>query len=95
MRAIEYEYQARPALAVGCLIFAVIGCPVGLWFSRADYLSTFVVCFLPSMILYYSATFAGGGLARDGKVPMTVGVWAADALLGLVAVVLAWRLIKR
>jgi lipopolysaccharide export system permease protein len=95
MRSMEYEYQARPALAVGCLIFAVIGCPVGLWFSRSDYLSTFVVCFLPSMILYYSATFAGGGLARDGKVPMAVGVWAADVLLGLVAVVLAWRLIKR
>lgn len=95
LRSMEYEYQARPALAVGCLIFAVIGCPVGLWFSRSDYLSTFVVCFLPSMILYYSATFAGGGLARDGKVPMLVGVWAADALLGLVAVGLAWRLIKR
>lgn len=95
LRSMEYEYQARPALAVGCLIFAVIGCPVGLWFSRSDYLSAFVVCFLPSMILYYSATFAGGGLARDGKVPMAVGVWAADVLLGLVAVVLAWRLIKR
>lgn len=95
LRSMEYEYQARPALAVGCLIFAVIGCPVGLWFSRSDYLSAFVVCFLPSMILYYSATFAGGGLARDGKVPMAVGVWAADVLLGLVALVLAWRLIKR
>ena len=94
-RSVEYEYQARPALAVGCLIFAVIGCPVGLWFSRSDYLSAFVVCFLPSMTLYYSATFAGGGLARDGKVPMVVGVWAADALLALVAVVLAWRLVKR
>ena len=95
LRSVEYEHMARPALAVGCLIFAVIGCPVGLWFSRSDYLSTFVVCFLPSMMLYYSATFAGGGLARDGKVPMAVGVWLADALLGVVAVVLAWRLVKR
>ncbi len=95
LRSVEYEYQARPALAVGCLIFAVIGCPVGLWFSRSDYLSTFVVCWLPSMLLYYSVTFAGGGLARDGKVPLGVGVWLADALLGLVAAGLAWRLIKR
>lgn len=95
LRGLEYEYQARPALAAGCLIFAVIGCPVGLWFNRSDYLSTFVVCFLPSMLLYYSVTFAGGGLARDGKLPMPVGVWAADALLGLLAVGLMWRLVKR
>ena len=95
LRSLEYERQGRPALAVGCLIFAVIGCPVGLWFNRSDYLSTFVVCFLPSMLLYYSVTFAGGGLARDGKVPMAAGVWAADAVLGLLAAGLAWRLIKR
>jgi lipopolysaccharide export system permease protein len=94
-RNLSYEQQARPALAVGCLIFAVIGCPVGLWFNRSDYLSTFVVCFLPSMLLYYSLTIAGGNLARDGKLPLLLGVWAANAVLGGLAALLAWRLIKR
>jgi lipopolysaccharide export system permease protein len=94
-RNVEYEYHLRPALAVGCLFFAVIGCPIGMWANRADYLSTFVTCFLPTVFVYYPVLFAGGGLARDGRVPMAVGVWAADVVIGLAAVALTFRLIRR
>lgn len=95
LRSVYYEYHSRPALALGCLIFAVVGCPVGLWFSRSDYLSITVVCFLPMIAIYYPILLAGGGVARDGKVPMLVGVWAANVICGLLALVLINRLIKR
>lgn len=95
IRAVEYEIQLRPALAVGCLCFALIGCPVGIWFNRSDYLSTFVICFIPALAVYYPLLFSGGGLAKDGKIPMAVGVWAADVVIGLAAFVLTWRLIRR
>ena len=42
----------RPALAFGCMVFALIWCPVGMMANRADYLSTFVVCFLPTVFVY-------------------------------------------
>ena len=38
---------------------------------------------------------SGGGLARDGKVPVPVGVWAANAVAAVAAVLLMWRLIRR
>jgi lipopolysaccharide export system permease protein len=95
IRIVEFEKWMRPSLAFGCLCFAMIGCPVGLWANRADYLSTFVTCFLPSVFAYYPLVLAGGGLAKDGKVPMVVGVWAANIVAGLFAVLLSWRLIRR
>jgi lipopolysaccharide export system permease protein len=95
MRNLENEYYMRPALAVGCLVFAVIGCPVGIRANRADYLSTFVVCFLPAMAVYYPILLAGSNLGRDGKVPLHIGVFAADALGALLSVVLTWKLIRR
>ncbi len=95
IRNVEYEYYSRPALAFGCLCFAVIGCPVGIWANRADYLSTFVTCFLPTVVVYYPLLLSGGGLARDGKIPMLVGVWGANVVVGLAAVLLTFRLIKR
>jgi lipopolysaccharide export system permease protein len=95
VRSVRYEYHIRPALAVGCLCFAVIGCPIGIWANRADYLSTFVTCFLPTVFVYYPLLLAGGGLARDGKAPMAAGVWAANVVVGVAAVVLTFRLIKR
>jgi lipopolysaccharide export system permease protein len=87
-------YQ-RPALAFGCLLFALLGCPVGIWANRADYLSTFVICFLPALFVYYPLQFAGGGLSRDGKVPLWLGYWLANIAIGTIAIVLNARLLRR
>lgn len=95
IRNVENEYYMRPALSLGCLVFAVIGCPVGMWANRADYLSSFVTCFLPTVFAYYPLLLAGSNMGRDGKVPLPIGVFFADALMGLAAVILARRLIKR
>lgn len=94
-RIMRYEYHIRPAVAFGCLFFALLGCPVGLWANRADYLSIFVVCFLPALFVYYPVLFMAGGYARDGKIPMAAGVWAANAVLAIASIILSWRLIKR
>jgi lipopolysaccharide export system permease protein len=90
----EVEIQLRPALALGCLCFVLIGCPVGIWASRSDYLSVFMICFLPTMFLYYPLLLAGLNLAKNGKVPAW-SAWAADAVGMLVALVLIRRLMKR
>lgn len=94
-RTMRYEYYLRPAIAFGCLLFATLGCPVGLWANRADYLSIFVICFLPALLVYYPILFMVGGYARDGKIPMAAGVWAANGVLALATVILSWRLIRR
>ena len=94
LRALETEMQMRPALAFGCLCFVLIGCPVGIRLSRADYLSAFVSCFLQVVCLYYPLVLCGGNLAREGTLPVVPAVWAADAVLVLAAAVLTWRLMR-
>ena len=95
VRNVAFEYYNRPALAFQCFCFALIGCPVGLWANRSDYLSTFILCFLPTVIVYYPLMFAGGILAKDGKLPMLPGVWFANLVIIIAIVILTWRLIKR
>jgi lipopolysaccharide export system permease protein len=89
------EFHMRPALALSSLIFALVGVPVGLYFHRGDYLSSFITCFLPTVAVFYPILLAGSNMGRDGKVPMPVGVFAADVVVGLLGLLLAWRLIKR
>src|SRR5262249_40899588 len=36
--SLDAELYMRPALAFGCLCFVLVGCPVGIWFGRSDYL---------------------------------------------------------
>jgi len=94
-RNIELEIQMRPAISCGCLCFVLVGCPVGIWASRADFLSTFVKCFLPIVFIYYPLLLAGSNLARDGKVPAFVAVWAANGVLFMGGLYLMWRLVRR
>ena len=95
LRNVEAESFLRPALACGCLLFALVGCPVGIWANRADYLSTFVICFLPAVFVYYPLLLAGGGLGRDGKLPLALGCWLANIVLAVIAVLLNARLLRR
>ena len=92
---VRAEYYMRPALAFGCFVFALIGCPVGIWATRADYLSTFVICFLPTVLIYYPLLFAGSNLGKDGKLPLALGCWLADLTMGAIGLLLIWRLLRR
>jgi lipopolysaccharide export system permease protein len=85
----------RPALACGCLVFALIGCPVGIWANRADYLSTFVMCFLPTVVLYYPLLLAGSNMGKDGRIPLGLGWWLANIVVGGAGLALTWRLLRR
>lgn len=92
--SIDVELQRRPALALGCLCFVLIGCPVGIWFSRSDYLSAFVTCFLPIVFIYYPLVLCGENMARTGKLDLILSIWFANGFLGIIACGLYWRLMK-
>jgi lipopolysaccharide export system permease protein len=94
LRQIDTEMHMRPALALGCLCFVLVGCPVGIWASRSDYLSVFIICFLPAVFAYYPLLLAGINLAKDGKVT-PAAAWVANAILAVVALVLIRKLMKR
>jgi hypothetical protein len=92
--ALDAEKQMRPALAFGCLCFVMVGCPVGIWFSRSDYLSAFITCFLPIVFLYYPLMLCGTNLAKDGKLDPLPAIWFADAVLVVISLFLFQRLLK-
>lgn len=95
IRNLRAEIHARPALAVSCLVFALVGCPVGIWANRADYLSTFLICFIPTLLVYYPLYLAGSDMGKNGRIPLAVGCWLADAVMGGLAILLTWRLLRR
>jgi lipopolysaccharide export system permease protein len=94
IRSLETEIQMRPALCCGCLCFVLVGCPVGIWFSRSDYLSAFISCFLPIIFIYYPLLLCGTNLAKQGRVPASIAMWAADAIIALIALVCFRQLLK-
>ncbi len=94
LRLIDVEKLMRPALSLGCLCFILVGCPVGIWFSRGDYLSAFITCFLPIVVSYYPLMLCGTNLAKEGRFNQALLVFAADLLVGLFGIALFRRLLK-
>lgn len=92
--SIRAERHMRPALALGCLCFALVGCPVGIWFSKSDYLSAFITCFLPIVIIYYPTMFCMFNMARADKIAPWLGVYNADLALLIVGGILFHRLAR-
>jgi lipopolysaccharide export system permease protein len=92
--ALTTELHMRPALACGCFFFVLVGCPVGIWFSKSDYLSAFITCFLPIVFLYYPIQLCSTNLAKDGKAPAAVALWMANGAMGLIAVGLFRKLMR-
>jgi lipopolysaccharide export system permease protein len=94
LNGINAELQMRPALSGGCLFFVVIGCPIGIWFGRSDYLSAFIICFLPIVFVYYPLQLCCTNLAKDGKLDPILALWIANAVIGLWALLLFRKLLK-
>ena len=58
---LNVELLMRPALSLGCFCFILVGCPVGIWLSKSDFLSSFITCFLPVAVSYYPLMLCGTG----------------------------------
>lgn len=94
-RALRAESNMRPVLALGGIFFAIVAFPVGVWFHRADYLSTFVSCFLPIAFAYYPMVLAGTNLAKEGRLPAVISVWIADVATLIVGSIMLRRLFRQ
>jgi lipopolysaccharide export system permease protein len=94
IHGVDTEMHMRPALAFGCLFFALIGCPVGMWFGRSDYLSSFMSCFLPIVLIYYPLLLCGTNLARDGRLMVPLALWMPNAVLFLATPFLFRQLLR-
>jgi lipopolysaccharide export system permease protein len=93
IQAIDVDKQMRPAVALGCLCFVLVGAPVGIWFSKSDYLSAFITCFLPIIVVYYPLLLSSINAAKGLKLTPLV-VWSANGVVLVIALVLFRRLAR-
>ena len=74
----ETEKQLRIAQAFGSLFFVLLGAPVGILFAKRDFLSAFISCFLPIIILYYPLMLLGVNLGKEGILNPIVALWVRE-----------------
>jgi lipopolysaccharide export system permease protein len=94
LASIDLELYMRPAVAAGCLCFVLVGCPVGIWFSKRDYLSAFITCFLPIVVLYYPLLLCGINLTRNCQGQPLANLWGCNVAMIAISLGLLRRLVR-
>jgi lipopolysaccharide export system permease protein len=84
------EPWRRWAGGFSCLCFVLVGAPLGMIAKTADYWTTFGMCFLPILLLYYPLFIFGLDQAKDGALP-PYAVWLGNAVLVGVGFLLVLR----
>ncbi|HZU34268.1 MAG TPA: LptF/LptG family permease [Gemmataceae bacterium] len=92
LHVLDAELWMRGALSFGCLCFVLVGCPVGVWFSKSDYLSAFITCFLPVVFTYYPLLLCCSNYAKSGVLPAIM--CAPNALMVFAGLVLFKQLLR-
>jgi LPS export ABC transporter permease LptG/LPS export ABC transporter permease LptF len=82
--AARADFHRRLALPAACVLFALASLPLGLLARRSGRPVGFVAAVLVA-IAYYFVFLAGDRLAREGKLLPVLGVWLANAVLLLPA----------
>jgi lipopolysaccharide export system permease protein len=82
------EPHRRWSAGFSCLCFVLVGAPMGIWFRNRDFLSSFFLCFLPILIVYYPLLMFTVGAAKNGSVPPSLSWLGNLCLLAWGAVVL-------
>jgi lipopolysaccharide export system permease protein len=79
-----YRLRAEPhrrwSAGFSCLCFAFVGAPMAIRLRNRDMLTSFFLCFLPILIVYYPLLVFGVDGAKEGRLPPW-SVWTGNVLL--------------
>ena len=86
-REARVEFQRRLAFPVACLCFGFVAVPLAARPRRGGRAAGFLIA-IGLVALYYLLLVIGAGFARQGVLSPSLGIWAPNAVLALLALVL-------
>jgi len=88
------EIHNRYAMACSCFFFVLLGTPFSMRYGKSQYLTSFLLCFLPIVCGYYPLLLGITTQAKKGTIPPEFAMWTANILLALAAWVVIRKVIR-
>jgi len=84
------EYHRKFAIPFACVVFGLLGLPLGIQPGRAVKSRGFTVS-VAVIFAYYMLLSVGQALAEQGRVPAALGLWLPNVVLGVVGLIVFRR----
>ena len=90
-REASVEWHTRLAFPVACIVFALVAVPLGAQPRRGGRAAGSLLAVV-LIAAYYLLLIMGAGLAREGRIPPAAGIWMANGVLAVLALILLPRM---
>jgi len=84
------EFHRKFAIPFACVVFGLVGVPLGIGQARAVKSRGFAVS-LCVIFIYYILLSTGQGFAEQGRIPAWIGLWLPNFVFGLLGIFLVRR----
>lgn len=91
--SITIHKRLSPSLS--CLVFVLIGIPLGIMTRCGNILISIGISFLLVLILYYPLVMTGWVLADDLILPVIPALWGANIIVGIVGIIFFQRVFRK
>ena len=88
------EVHSRFSLACSCFFFALLGGPFAVLKAKAQFLTSFLYCFVPIVTGYYPLVLSLMVQAKKGHLDPSWSMWVGNAVLALTACVVLRRVLR-
>jgi lipopolysaccharide export system permease protein len=75
------ELHSRFALSFSCFFFVLLGSPFAILQARRQFLTSFLMCFLPILLMYYPIVMLMMNLCKTETVSPVWAMWVGNVLL--------------
>ncbi len=88
------EIYNRFSMSTSCFFFVMIGGPFSIMQGRRQFLTSFFLCFLPILLIYYPIALLMLSLCKNGQANPAYAMWAGNALLGIAGLWAMYKVLK-
>lgn len=80
-RRLQTELHNRFATACSCFFFVLVGSPFAILMAKKQFLTSFLFCFVPILVIYYPISIMTVNMSKSGQADPLWTVWCANAVL--------------
>ncbi len=90
IRMLSVEYHKKFALPLACLLFLLVGAPVGVWAKKGG-LGVAVGLSFGFFLIYWAFLIGGEELADRGVISPIIGMWSGNIVLLIIFFIMLYR----
>lgn len=95
LNRLKTEIHSRYAMACSCFFFVLVGGPFSVWQGKRQFLTSFIMCFIPIVLIYYPIVLLMMNQCKNGMMNPAWAMWVGNAVMSVVGLYFVRKVLIR